>query len=45
MDSMIKEINDNLKAILETIKDNRDNSINTLDNIQNQMDKKVEEAK
>lgn len=45
MDSMIKEINDNLKAILDTMKDNIDNSINTLENIQIQMDKKVEEAK
>lgn len=45
MDSMIKEINENLKAIIDTIKENLDNSINTLDNIQIQMDKKVEEAK
>lgn len=45
MDTMIKEINDNLKAILDAIRENRDNSISTLDNIQNQMDKKVEEAK
>ena len=45
MDSMIKEINENLKAIIDTMKDNLDNSINTLDNIQLQMDKKVEEAK
>lgn len=45
MDTMIKEINDNLKAILDTIRENRDNSISTLDNIQSQMDKKVEEAK
>ena len=45
MDSMIKEINENLKAIVDTIRENRDNSINVLDNIQNQMDKKVDEAK
>lgn len=45
MDSMIKEINDNLKTIIDTIRENRDSSLTTLDNIQNQMDKKVEEAK
>ena len=45
MDSMIKEINENLKAIIDNLKDNVDSSINTLDNIQIQMDKKVEEAK
>lgn len=45
MDSLIKEINENLKAIIDTTKENLDNSINTLDNIQVQMDKKVEEAK
>lgn len=45
MDSLIKEINENLKAIIDTTKENLDNSINTLDNIQIQMDKKVEEAK
>ena len=45
MDSLIKETNANLKAIIDTMKDNLDNSIATLDNIQIQMDKKVEEAK
>lgn len=45
MDSLIKEINANLKTIIDTIKENLDNSISTLDNIQIQMDKKVEEAK
>ena len=45
MVSMIKEINDNLKAIIDTINENKNNSINTLENIQMQMDKKVEEAK
>lgn len=45
MDSMIKEINDNLKTIIDTIRENRDSSLTILDNIQNQMDKKVEEAK
>lgn len=45
MDSLIKEINANLKTIIDTTKENLDNSISTLDNIQIQMDKKVEEAK
>ena len=45
MNSLIKETNENLKAIVDTLKENRDNSITTLDNIQLQMDKKVEEAK
>ena len=45
MDSMIREINDNLKAIIDNLKETRDNSIGVLDNIQLQMDKKVEEAK
>lgn len=45
MDSLIKEINENLKAIIDNLKETQDNSINTLDNIQIQMDKKVEEAK
>ena len=45
MDSMIKEINDNLKVILDNLKDNRDTYVNDLSNLQNQMDKKVEEAK
>jgi len=45
MDSLIREINENLSVILSTLKNNLDNSINTLDNIQINMDKKVEEAK
>ena len=45
MDSLIKEINENLKAIIDNLKETQENSINTLDNIQIQMDKKVEEAK
>lgn len=45
MDSMIKEINENLRAIIDNLKVTKDNSISTLDNIQLQMDKKVEEAK
>ena len=45
MDSLIKEINANLKTIIDTTKENLDSSISTLDNIQIQMDKKVEEAK
>jgi len=45
MDSMIREINENLKAIIDNLKETRDNSIGVLDNIQLQMDKKVEEAK
>ena len=45
MDTMIKEINDNLKAIIENIKVNRDNSLSALENIQMQMDKNIEEAK
>lgn len=45
MDSLIKETNENLKTILDTMKDNLDNSASTLENIQLQMDKKVDEAK
>lgn len=45
MDSLIKEINENLKTIIDTMKETLDNSVTTLDNIQIQMDKKVEEAK
>ena len=45
MNSLIKETNDNLKAIIDTLKENLDSSINSLENIQIQMDKKVEEAK
>lgn len=45
MDSMIKEINENLRAIIDNLRETKDNSISTLDNIQLQMDKKVEEAK
>ena len=45
MNSLIKETNDNLKAIVDTLKGNLDSSMNTLDSIQMQMDKKVEEAK
>lgn len=45
MDSMIRETNENLKAIIDTMKNNLDASIETLNNIQMQMDKKVEEAK
>ncbi len=45
MDSMIKETNENLKTIIEGLKNTLDASIDTLDNIQIQMDKKVEEAK
>lgn len=45
MDSLIKETNENLKTILDTMKDNLDSSMNTLENIQLQMDKKVDEAK
>ena len=40
MDSLIREINENLSVILSTLKNNLDNSINTLDNIQINMDKK-----
>lgn len=45
MNSLIKETNDNLKAIIDTMKGNLDSSVNALENIQMQMDKKVEEAK
>ena len=45
MNSLIKETNDNLKAIIDTMKGNLDSSVSTLENIQMQMDKKVEEAK
>ena len=45
MNSLIKETNDNLKTIIDTLKGNLDSSINSLENIQIQMDKKVEEAK
>jgi len=45
MNGLIKETNENLKAIVDTLKTNLETSINTLDNIQTQMDKKVEEAK
>lgn len=45
MDSLIRETNENLKAIIDNLKSNLDNSISTLENIQMQMDKKVEEAK
>lgn len=45
MNSLIKETNDNLKAIIDTMKGNLDAAGNTLDSIQMQMDKKVEEAK
>ena len=45
MDSMIKEINENLKAIVENIKSNKNDLTEALSNIQNQMDKNVEEAK
>lgn len=45
MDSLIRETNENLKAIINNMKSNLDNSISTLDNLQMQMDKKVEEAK
>ena len=45
MENIIKEINDNLKSIIDNIKENRDSFTNSLENIQNQMDKKVEEAK
>ncbi|MBQ3020668.1 MAG: hypothetical protein IJD92_00410 [Bacilli bacterium] len=45
MDSLIREVNENLKTIIDNLKENVDNSTNTLDNIQIQMDKKVEEAK
>lgn len=45
MDSLIRETNDNLKVIIDTLKNNLEDSINTLDNIQMSMDKKVEEAK
>ena len=45
MDSLIRETNDNLKVIIDTLKNNLEDSINTLENIQMSMDKKVEEAK
>lgn len=45
MDTMIKEINDNLKTIIDNLKENKDTFASALDNIQNQMDKKVDEAK
>lgn len=45
MDSLIRETNENLKAIIDNMKSNLDTSISTLENIQMQMDKKVEEAK
>lgn len=45
MDSLIRETNENLSVILSTLKNNLDNSISTLENIQINMDKKVEEAK
>ena len=45
MDSLIRETNENLKAIIDNLKSNLDNSVSTLENIQMQMDKKVEEAK
>lgn len=45
MDSLIRETNENLKAIIDTMKSNLDTYTSNLDNIQLQMDKKVEEAK
>jgi len=45
MNSLIKETNDNLRTIIDTLKENLETAANTLDNIQVQMDKKVEEAK
>lgn len=45
MDSMIKETNESLRTIVNGLKESLDASINTLENIQLQMDKKVEEAK
>lgn len=45
MDSLIRETNENLKSLIETMKSNLDSSLNALDNLQMQMDKKVEEAK
>ena len=45
MDTMIKEINDNLNTIIDNLKENKDTFSTALDNIQSQMDKKVEEAK
>ena len=45
MDSLIRETNENLNVILSTLKNNLDNSVSTLENIQISMDKKVEEAK
>ncbi len=45
MDSLIRETNENLKVIIDTLKSNLEDSISILDNIQMNMDKKVEEAK
>lgn len=45
MEGLIRETNENLKTIINTMKENLDNAVSVLDNIQNQMDKKVEEAK
>ncbi len=45
MDSMIRETNENLRAIVDNLKSTLDTSVNTLENIQLQMDKKVDEAK
>lgn len=45
MNGLIKETNENLKAIINTMKENLDTATNSLEALQSQMDKKVEEAK
>ena len=45
MNGLIKETNENLKAIINTMKENLDTATYSLEALQSQMDKKVEEAK
>ena len=45
MNGLIRETNENLKTIINTMKENLDSAVSALENIQSQMDKKVEEAK